>query len=82
MPCRAGAAGGTVAPWDARSAWLLANLCEEAWGYGPGSSEYLHAELLAAPDLAGFTCFSWNLTDSGDTCRELRRRGERSERGT
>ena len=38
--------------------------------------------LATDPDLAGFTCFSWNLTGTGDTCRELRRRGERSERRT
>ena len=28
-----------------------------------------------APDLVGFTCFSWNIRENGDVCRELRRRG-------
>jgi anaerobic magnesium-protoporphyrin IX monomethyl ester cyclase len=30
---------------------ILVNLCEDACGYGPSSSEYLRAELLASPDL-------------------------------
>jgi radical SAM superfamily enzyme YgiQ (UPF0313 family) len=30
---------------------VLVNLCEDACGYGPSSSEYLRAELLASPDL-------------------------------
>lgn len=84
---------------------VLVNQCENNWGYGPGSSEYLRAQLLAAPDLvgrvevtllfliglspleaaekilaaepdlAGFSCYSWNIHESGATCRELRRRG-------
>lgn len=83
---------------------LLVNICEDACGYGPGSSEYLRAQLLAAtdlservtvdilfsigetqeriaerilaadPDLVGFTCFSWNIKDTGEVCRLLRRR--------
>lgn len=30
---------------------ILVNLCEDACGYGPSSSEYLRAELRASPDL-------------------------------
>lgn len=82
---------------------LLVNLCEDSCGYGPSSSEYLRAELLAtpdlrerisveilflqgmsadaaadgildaAPDLVGFTCFSWSLRASGEVSRRLRR---------
>lgn len=35
-----------------RARIVLANLCEETYGYGPGASEYLRAQLLAKPDLA------------------------------
>lgn len=83
---------------------VLVNLCEDSCGYGPSSSEYLRAELLATDDLAaqisveilflqgltseeaaerileatpdflGFTCFSWNLRESGEVSRLIRRR--------
>ncbi len=33
----------------------LVNLCEDAYGYGPGASEYLRAQILATPDLGGST---------------------------
>lgn len=81
---------------------VLVNLCEDACGYTPSSSEHLRAQLLATedlaeridvrilfledrtperaareilevgPDLVGFTAFSWNIMESGETARLLK----------
>jgi radical SAM superfamily enzyme YgiQ (UPF0313 family) len=37
---------------EARLRITLANVCEEAFGYGPAASEYLRAKLLSVPEIA------------------------------
>lgn len=55
LPLAAASTATALSPhpdWERPLRLVLANLCEDAMGYGPGASEYLRAQIITSPELA------------------------------